>query len=215
MKLHSLDRYSVDRLREDLETAAAGWDWSLGAFGHALSLPTSEDIHPQAREHYNNLPYARVLDRCPYFRSIFDSFECEKASFRLLRRPPRTCYGWHTDRDKGPDVIRFQIPIVTNEQSWLVITDFQRFEDMKGFEDRLSEADTFAAFERFKELNPGRFQLHALEPGALYYFNTRYFHTLVNEGSEERITLSLDAVANPWLVERYPMVVEELQPADG
>jgi len=213
MQIHALTTYDVDRLERDLETAIRGWDWSKGAFGHALSLPGLTDLHTAARDHYNNLPYADALDRCPYFRHVFDSFVCEKASFRLLRRPPRTCYGWHTDRDKGSDVIRFQIPIVTNPQSWLVVTDFDAFEEIRGFEERLSEPDTYDTFGRFKDLNRGRYQLHALEPGTLYYFDTRRFHTLVNEGEETRYTLSVDVVANDWLLETYPIVGAELSQA--
>jgi len=210
MQIHPLNTYDADRLVRDLETATEGWDWARGAYGHALSLPGRTDLHAASREHYNNLPYADVLQRCAYFRWVFHSFACEKASFRLLRRPPRTCYGWHTDRDKGSDVIRFQIPIVTNPESWLVVTDFDTFEDIRGFEDRLSEADTYDAFSRFKDLNQGRYRLHALKPGTLYYFDTRRFHTLVNEGGETRYTLSIDVVANDWLVRTYPVVAAEL-----
>jgi hypothetical protein len=215
MKIHPLNSYAVDRLRSDLKSASKGWEWSRGAYGHTLSLPGRMDIHSESRDHYNNLPYADVLGECPYFQFVFDSFAGEKASFRLLRRPPHTCYGWHTDRDKGAGVIRFQIPIVTNPQSWLVVTDFEAFEEIEGFEERLSEAATYETFDRFKQRNPGRFRLYALEPGTLYYFDTRRFHTLVNEGPEERYTLSIDVVANEWLVETYPVVAEELSSAGG
>lgn len=50
-----------------------------------------------------------------------------------------------------------------------------------------------------------------LEPGRLHYFDTTRVHTLVNPGPSQRITLSFDLVANAWLRERFPAILQELQ----
>ena len=209
MHLYSYDHFSVDRLIADLAVAREGWDWSKGAYGHALSLPSRLDLHPEGQDHFNNLPYANVLKKCPYFQEIFDSFECEKVSFRLLRRPPASSYAWHTDKDKGPSVVRLQVPIITNEQSSLVITDYQQYDEFKSMKERLSECEAFEQYAMFKEANQGCFEEHVLQPGVLYYFDTKRFHNLFNLASTERITLVMDFFVNDWLRQRYPAIEEE------
>jgi hypothetical protein len=209
MRLHILDHFPVERLLNDLAIATSGWDWSQGAYGHSLSLPAREQIHPAERDHANNIPYADVLDRCPFFREIFDSFECEKASFRLLRRPPLSSYAWHTDQDKGPEVVRFQIPIITNDQSTIVITDYRQYDEFRFTDQRMSEEEAFEQYPAFKQADQGHFEEHVLEAGRLYYFNTSRFHNLFNRGTTERITLAMDFVVNDWLRRRYPAIEEE------
>ena len=50
-----------------------------GGFG-IISLPES------GNEHYNNQPYTGIIKKTPYFKEIYDSFQTEVTSFRLLRR---------------------------------------------------------------------------------------------------------------------------------
>jgi len=209
MHLNAYDHFSVDRLIADLTRATEEWDWSKGAYGHSLSLPSREDIHPAGQDHFNNLPFANVLGNCPYFQQIFDGFECEKVSFRLLRRPPTSSYAWHTDKDKGPSVVRFQVPIITNDQSALIVTDYQEYDEFKSMKERLSEREAFETYASFKKSNRGCFEEHVLKPGVLYYFDTRRFHNLFNLASTERITLAMDFLVNDWLRERYPAIEEE------
>jgi len=211
MHLYTYDHFSVDRLTADLTRAIEGWDWSKGAYGHSLSLPARDEIHPEGQDHYNNLPFANVLDKCPYFREIFDGFECEKISFRLLRRPPASCYAWHTDKDKGPSVARFQVPIITNDQSSLIVTDYYEYNEFKSMKERLSEEEAFEKYALFKESNRGFFEEHVLQPGVLHYFDTNRFHNLFNLASTERITLAMDFLVNDWLRERYPAIKEECE----
>jgi hypothetical protein len=207
MELH---RYEVEvplaELVRDARRATEGWDWTRGAFGHALSLPSADQLHPYSRYDYGNYPCAGVLDRCPGFRHVFDSFACEKVSFRLLRRGPRSSYGWHTDAWKGAGVARFQIPIVSEESAFLVTTDYDRVEQLRGSTSNLDEG----SFESFARANAGHFRRHRLEPGSLYYFPTNTVHTLVNPGPGERITLSFDLLANDWLLARFPEVRAEV-----
>jgi hypothetical protein len=233
MELHAYDHFALDRLIQDMNVASEGWDWSLGAHGHSLSLPAREDLHPVGQDLYNNVPFANCLGRCPYFQHIFNSFECDKISFRLLRRPAGTSYTWHSDKDLGSSVVRFQIPIVTHPKSVLVVTDFDEVAEIaprkqrlfrrlrrrfyRAFSDTASgekaqrhEAEAFADYTRFKHFNRGRFREYVLDAGVLYYFNTHKIHNLINDASEQRITLVMDCFENDWLRARYPAIVERL-----
>ena len=207
MNLHRYDvGIPLDGLREDARRAMDGWDWTRGAFGHALSLPAAGDLHPYARHRYQNHPCTGLLDRCPHLRAVFDLLKCEKVSFRLLRREPASAYAWHTDRWKGAGVVRFQIPIVSDTDAFLVTTDYDH-EDQVREVGRVLTADTF---DTFAAANAGRFRRHFLEPGWLHYFDTTRVHTLVNPGPGERVTLSFDLVANQWLRDQFPAIEAEL-----
>jgi len=208
-------RYTVDVDREalvaDARRAIARWDWSRGAFGHALSLPRYRDLHPATRYRYENHPCTGLLDRLPHLRALFDSFECEKISWRLLRRAPASAYAWHTDQWKGPGVVRFQIPMVSDDEAFLVTTDYRNVEEIRGDRSPLS-AETF---DRFATMNAGHADRHRLEVGVLHYFDTTRVHTLVNAGASERVTLSFDLVANDWLRARFPETRSELESSAG
>jgi hypothetical protein len=192
-------------LVRDTQRAVAGWDWRRGAFGHALSLPAYGELHPYGRYTYQNFPCTGFLARCPAFRALFESLRCDKVSFRLLRRQPASSYAWHTDRWKGPGVVRFQIPLVSDPAAFLVTTDYTDEREVVG--PRTLTVDAFASFAA---ANAGHFRKHHLEPGRLCYFDTSHVHTLVNPGPGERITLSFDLVANDWVRARFPHVRTEI-----
>lgn len=193
-------------LRQDARRAMEGWDWSHGAFGHVLSLAAPSDLHPSARYRYHNYPCTGLLSRLPHLRAVFDRFACDKVSFRLLRREPASAYAWHTDRWKGRGVVRFQIPIASGPEAFLVTTDYVHESQVKGGERRLS----LERYDAFARDNAGHVERHYLEPGRLHYFDTTRVHTLVNPGQAERVTLSFDLVANDWLLERFPMIAGEI-----
>lgn len=204
MNLHRYDLdLPFDALVRETRHIVERWDWSQGAYGHALSLPAYRQLHPHARYGYENFPCAGLLEELPVLGAIFDGLECEKVSFRLLRRGPGSAYGWHTDRWKGEGVVRFQIPIVSDERAFLVTTEYESVDQLAGQPaQRLSE-DSYAAFA---DAHAGHVRKHHLEPGHLHYFDTSRVHTLVNPGPSERITLSFDLVANDWLLTRFPEV---------
>ena len=208
MLLHRYDLgLPLEALVRETRRAVAGWDWSVGAFGHALSLPSYAQLHPYRRYSYPNFPCTGRLGQCPLLSGLFDDLRCEKVSFRLLRREPQSSYAWHTDRWKGPGVVRFQIPIVSNEAAFLVTTDYLRKDQIAG---ALSAGLTAGSFSAFAQANAGHHARHQLQPGLLYYFDTSRVHTFVNPGPEERITLSFDLLANDWVRERFPEVREEI-----
>ena len=206
MLLHEYDPgIALADLLRDAWAAVAGWDWRRGAYGHALSLPAYRELHPYGRYSYQNFPCTGLLARCPALRALFESLRCDKVSFRLLRRQPASSYAWHTDRWKGPGVVRFQIPIQSDAAAFLVTTDYTDEREVVG--PRTLTADGFAAFAA---ANDGHFRRHHLALGRLHYFDTSRVHTLVNPGPDERITLSFDLVANDWVRERFPAIRAEL-----
>lgn len=206
MILHRYDlATSLDALVRETQAVVADWDWKRGAFGHALSLPAYRELHPYSRYSYQNFPCTGLLARCPAFRGIFAGLRCEKISFRLLRRGPASSYAWHNDQWKGPGVVRFQIPILSDAAAFLVTTDYTSAEQVVG--PRSLTAD---ALDDFARANAGHFLTHHLEPGRLHYFDTTRVHTLVNPGPGERITLSFDLVANAWVRERFPEIRAEI-----
>lgn len=205
----NVTRYDLGLPLEELAAEArrivADWDWTRGAYGHAVSLPSPAQLHPYRRHSYQNFPCLGVLDRCPALRGVFESLRTEKISFRLLRRAGGSAYAWHTDRWKGPGVVRFQIPIVSGPDAFLVTTDHASVAQLQDAASGLRDA-TFAAFAA---ANAGHVARHFLEPGRLHYFDTSRVHTLVNPGHGERLTLSFDLFANGWLRERFPEVGAE------
>ncbi len=207
----TLGRYDLgiplDDLVRETRRVVAGWDWNRGAYGHALSLPAYGDLHPYGRYRYQNFPSVGLLARCPLLRGIFEGLQCEKVSFRLLRREPSSSYAWHTDQWKGPGVVRFQIPILSDDAAFLVVTDYEREDQIRGERSGILTEDAFA---RFATANAGHFRKHHLECGMLHYFNTTRVHTLVNPAAGERITLSFDLVANDWVRARFPEIRAEI-----
>lgn len=206
MIVHEYDPgVALAELVADMRRAVAGWDWSRGAYGHALSLPAYHELHPYSRYSYQNFPCSGVLARCPALRALFASLRCDKVSFRLLRRQSATSYAWHTDRWKGSGVVRFQIPLQSDPEAFLVTTDYASPEEIVG-----PPSLTEASFASFAAANAGRFRKHHLALGRLHYFDTSHVHTLVNPGPGERITLSFDLVANDWVRERFPEIRAEI-----
>jgi hypothetical protein len=196
---------ALAELVADMRRAIEGWNWNRGAFGHALSLPAYHELHPYGRYSYQNFPCSGLLARCPAFRELFHGLRCDKVSFRLLRRQPASAYAWHTDRWKGSGVVRFQIPLLSDPDAFLVTTDYTSSDQMVG--PRSLTPDAFAAFAA---ANGGHFAQHHLTLGRLHYFDTSRVHTLVNPGPNERITLSFDLVANDWVRASFPAIRAEL-----
>jgi hypothetical protein len=58
-----------------------------------------------------------MLQACPYFREIVESFECPLRGVRLLRLTPGSRLKEHTDPDDiGRDgIVRIHVPVVTND----------------------------------------------------------------------------------------------------
>ena len=185
--------YNIDKLREDKKFVEDRFKYEDGAFGHCISLPSIYDLKEQHLSHHNNVPLRGVLDYTPYFKEIFDSFETEITSFRLLRRKANSSYGLHHDKDMGLDVKRFQIPIVTNNNSWLCVTDYDEIEE--GWTEENSY-DMISFGKRFE----GHYKCYKLQVGLMYHFDVTKIHTMFNDGDTDRVTLLIDAKVNDWVL---------------
>lgn len=201
--LTSTQRFDKDILAAEVSLARSVSTFSDGPYGNCISLPDAEDLWEPFRSHRNNVPFSGALSQCSYMREIFDSFLTEKAAFRLLRRRRKTAYALHDDKDKGPDVLRFQIPIVTDENAFLLLTregiDLADFESQAARMNDDDASDIRFDLEKLDEVLGGQFDLFSLRVGQLYYFDTDIVHTLINAGDNERIVLSFDLIVNDWL----------------
>jgi len=195
--------YDVAALRAEIKVAREILEFDKGPYKNAISLPSEDRVYAPYRTHHNNLPFSGALDHCPYLNSIFDSFRTEKAAFRLLRRLPKTAYAFHDDKDRGKHIARFQIPINTSENAFLLIAtndiDLRRFDvDSSGFKGD-SEGNIWFNLEQLHSACANDVELFYLDAGFLNYFDTDQVHTLINGDTDERITLSIDMVVNEWL----------------
>ena len=184
--------YNVDKLIQDKKFVEERFKYEDGMFGHCISLPSIYDLKEPYKSHHNNVPLRGVLDYTPYFKEIFDSFETEITSFRLMRRKADSSYGLHEDKDMGDGIKRFQIPIVTNSDCWLCVTHY----------DEISEGwteENSYTMEDFGRRFKGRYDSYQLQPGVMHHFDTTKIHTLFNEGDTDRITLLIDTKVNDWL----------------
>lgn len=201
--LTSTLRFDSEQLAAEVALARSISEFSDGPYGNCISLPAAEDVSQPFRDHHNNVPFTGALSQCPYMREIFDSFLTEKAAFRLLRRIPKTAYALHDDKDKGRNILRFQIPIQTNENAFLLLAhsgiELARFESLAARVNADKMSPVWFDLEKLDEILRGQFELFSLQPGRLYFFDTDNIHTLINAGNDERVTLSLDLVVNDWL----------------
>jgi hypothetical protein len=84
----------------------------------ALRSPTgkADDISTFTTEKgFSDTP---LLEKCPYFKEIVESFECEKETVRLLRLSPNSVVKEHNDFQLGYEYgfFRLHIPIKTSSQ---------------------------------------------------------------------------------------------------
>ncbi|MDX8399823.1 MAG: aspartyl/asparaginyl beta-hydroxylase domain-containing protein [Gallionellaceae bacterium] len=66
-----------------------------------------------------------MLERCPYFREVMDTFECEKTSVRLMALGAGSRIKMHTDRGTSVEdgMARLHVPIVTSPEICFSIED--------------------------------------------------------------------------------------------
>ena len=185
--------YDIDKLREDKKFVEERFKYEDGAYNHCISLPSIYDLKEPHLSHHNNVPLRGVLDDTPYFKEIFDSFETEITSFRLLRRNANSSYGLHHDKAMGLGIKRFQIPIVTNNNSWLCVTDYDEIEE--GWTEENSY-DMTSFGKRFE----GHYKCYKLQVGIMNHFDVTKIHTMFNDGDTDRVTLLIDAKVNDWLL---------------
>lgn len=66
-----------------------------------------------------------LLEACSYFRTVVNSFQCDKETVRLLRLGPGSII--HEHRDRGASYadgfLRLHVPITTNEHTRFIVDD--------------------------------------------------------------------------------------------
>lgn len=124
--------FDICRLNKDLEqirkadwiehfnTAAYENEWSCvplrslnGRPDHILSLP---DVHYEDTD---------ILERCPYFQEVINTFECETMSVRLMALGAGSRIKMHTDKGTSFEdgIARLHVPIVTTPDICFTIED--------------------------------------------------------------------------------------------
>ncbi len=201
--LRTTEYHDVAGLAADVATARQILDFGAGTYEHSISLPVEGDINAGHRTHRNNNPYAGALRSCPLFAEIFNSFQAEKAGYRLLRRKPGTAYSLHDDKDVDDALIRMQMPVVTNRSALLLVQ-----KDGAELEPIARRVDTFTHddgqpivfdYRRLAREFGAWFDAFLLEPGYFHLIDPTRVHTLINAGDAERITLCIDMLPNDWL----------------
>jgi hypothetical protein len=200
--LLSSDKYDIAALVANVTAVRRIVDFGAGAYEHSLSLPSETDIEHRYRSHRNNIPYADALNACPLFAEIFHKFKTAKASFRLLYRKAGTAYSLHDDRDMGDNIVRLQMPVITNDNSlFLLQKDNVELEPIARRIAEIASEDKSLVFDfpRLVDSFGEWFDLFLLEPGYFNLIKTDKVHSLVNAGQTDRITLAIDLLRNKWL----------------
>ena len=206
--------YDIEKLNTDRKFVEERFKYEDGGHGHKISLPSINEIAESHKDHVNNVPLRVVLKHTPYFKEIFDSFKTEVVGYVLQERLPYSSYGLHEDRDLGEDIIRFQIPIITNDDVWLCNTDYDVIpEDIRLLyeEDGLNDGSNLWTHEVFDDKNQTEFskfrkgfhehyRCYRLPPGVMYHFDTSTIHTLFNGGDTRKVSLLIDVKVNDWVV---------------
>jgi len=220
--LRSSQYYDVASLAADVDAARRILDFGTGTYEHSISLPAEGDINVEHRAHKNNNPYAGALGFCPMFAEIFNSFQADKAGYRLLRRKAGTAYSLHDDKDVDDALVRMQMPVVTNRSAVLLVQ--KHGTDLEPIARRVDEfthddgKPIIFDYPRLARDFGEWFDAFLLEPGYFHLIDTTRVHTLINAGDSERITLCIDMLRNEfldgWLSEHMSQQVPAL-PADS
>ena len=194
--------YDVEALQQEVTRARAVQDFERGAYGHSISLPAAAQLD-RARARAPQQPALRGRP------GPLSHHGADPGGLRCAQDvvPPaaadraHSAYALHDDKDKGAHMVRLQIPIVTNQRSFLFLpTDALDLEVFQPYV-RAAKADAELPFdlETLRRLCGSELRLFRLRPGRIYYFDTDRIHTLLNAGDQDRITLSIDLISNDWL----------------
>lgn len=126
---YKLERqFDVARLLRDLETAERvgtrlthhtpsvhDGGWSAIPL---VSVNGEQDLSALKTYKRGRFEKTSVVEECPYFNEIIDSFKCSKRRVRLMRLEPQRRVLPHQDPDQtwAMGITRIHIPIVTNDK---------------------------------------------------------------------------------------------------
>lgn len=124
--------FDVARLRDDLANIAdSEWipHFNTAAYEREWRCVPLRSLEGRS-DHIISLSGVRyqdtaILDRCPYFRQVIDTFECEKTSVRLMAMGPDSVIRMH--RDPGTSfedgLARLHVPILTSPAALFTVED--------------------------------------------------------------------------------------------
>ena len=208
-------KFDLDKLLKEKDYAESVVTYDSGFRNHCISLlgRKEEEMegwnlylvemnrHRNDTEILQNIPFDRK--HLPYMNSVFDIFNegTEVLVARLMRRESHSSYSIHRDYGKGMEELedskkmiwRFQIPLISNKDCYLII-----FKDH--VVDKWKELYGEYQLEDFLDKPSDDFQVHRLEDGYLHHFKAwKYAHTVWNWGETDRYTLAVDTIPNEWI----------------
>ncbi len=107
-------RYEVERLRQ--ETAAIVSSLAQPFYVYYSPVPLASDVKDARTHDWADEP---MLEGCPYFQEIFQSFDTEITSIRLMRLEAGAVIKEHTDPTLDAvhrEVVRLTLPIFSDDQ---------------------------------------------------------------------------------------------------
>ncbi len=129
-------QYDIERLQADYDTAMLKFEslphHNTGAYDGLWSTTPLFAIGGNVNSTYayahgegEKFEGTEVLQHCPYFKEIMDSFKCEKQAVRILNLTAGSKIATHTDLESGYEdgICRMHIPIHTNEGVGFVLDD--------------------------------------------------------------------------------------------
>ena len=134
----------------------------------------------------NKYIYTSVMDRCKYFKYIFDMLNTDIYLVRILKLKAGGKIKFHTDEivfKKRKEIIRCHIPIITNPNVKFQI-GYPKMRPAPGF--HIWDADVF--HEKY------------LYPGYIWYTNVNTLHGVTNNSSEDRYHLVIDLRPTPSML---------------
>ncbi|QHI36273.1 L-proline cis-4-hydroxylase [Kordia antarctica] len=113
MKFNFLENY--------VPTNYAGKDYILPLRSVDGTLDSAVATENQASRFKNTV----VLDECPYFDEVINSFLCDKEAVRLMNLPAGKIVNTHIDYNGGYEdgIFRVHIPVITNDEVFFILND--------------------------------------------------------------------------------------------
>jgi hypothetical protein len=237
--------FDVELLKSDFISATKTWDWQKNSTsGHSMPLTVMSIF--QVEEVFDHTPYPKkgfLEECCPYFYSIYKYFNdiSPIVSMKLLRRAPLTAYALHSDDNLDAaelifkyynytgehfegTVCRFQIPIINDDLSGILVTlphsSLLPIVASRGlnFLEMNPLFSTSHHYPRIVHDTPNWYgnnytnelleltrhvnnlveiaAAYRLTTGYLHHFDTRIKHTVINLSKKARITLAFDILVN-------------------
>jgi len=167
--------FDADRLRADVEAAAAVTPWRrhfntnyFSGDWAGIALRANNDRLPlMANPAFTEWRDTAAMAACRYVPDVLAKFECTIEAIRFLRLAPGTIVLEHNDSQHSFEygVARIHIPIVSPAEAEFILDD-----------ERLELAE-----------------------GECWYVNVDLKHRLANNGDRDRVHLVIDVVVDDWL----------------